>query len=122
MPGDPQIDEAGCIFMLQQDINIETIPYHQNAALQVIMDLWDRKVTRAEFGQHAGTAISFYSTLAKLNVCEQLQAMIAKEPLDPEKMSNTIAELHRIANDKTLALVNIMRKLQHCPTSADTVN
>lgn len=122
MPGDPQINEEGCLYMLQQEINRETIPYHQNAALQVLMDLYDRKVTRDEFGKHAGTAISLYSTLAKLNVVEQLKDLIAVAPLEPGRIEITRAELTRIAADKAASLARCMELLQHCATSQDTVN
>ena len=122
MPGDPQVNEEGCLYMLQQEVNRETIPYLQNAALQVLMDLYDRKVTRNEFGRHAGTAISFYSTLAKLNVVEQVKDLIAVAPLDPVALANTNAELIRIATGKAASLAKCMELLQHCAASQDTVN
>ena len=122
MSGDPQVNEEGCIFMLQQAINIETLPYHQNAALQVVLDLYDRKVTRGEFARGAGTAISFYSTLAKLNVVEQIKVLLVTAPLDPVKLANTTEELTRIATDKAAALAKIMTLLSACATTQDAVH
>ena len=122
MPGDPQVNEDGCIFMLQQAINAETLPYHQNAALQVIMDLYDRKVTRDEFGKNTGTAISFYATLAKLYVIDQTRTMLADGTLTDEAVARSHAMLTAIASDKAAALVKCMTLLSSCATSEDTVN
>jgi hypothetical protein len=122
MPGDPQINEAGCIFMLQQEINAETLPYHQNAAIQVIIDLYDRKVSREEFLKSAGTAVSFYATLAKLYVIEQTHALTVTNTLTLETVDTATAKLHVIAADKAAALVKIMVLLAECPTSEDKVH
>ena len=122
MPGDPYINEAGCIFMLQQAINQETQPYHQNAALQVVMDLYDRKVTREEFARNAGTAIAFYATLAKLYVVEQTRTMLAAETLNMEAVGKSSIMLTEIATEKAAALTKIMTLLSACATTRDAVH
>ena len=120
--GDPQINEEGCIFMLQQAVNQETLPYHQNAALQVVMDLYDRKVTREEFGKNVGTAISFYATLAKLYVIDQTRELKAKDALTEEIIANSHIALTTIATDKAAALVKCMVLLSCCATTQDAVH
>ena len=122
MPGDPQINEGGCVYMLQQDINFETLPYHQNAALQVIMDLWDRKVTREEFGRSAGHAITFYATLAKLYTIQQTATMFAGGTLNADIIETSRTKLHEIAHERRGHLIKVMNLLMECPTSEDRVN
>jgi len=122
MPGDPQINEAGCVFMLQQEINAETLPYHQNAALQVLIDLYDRKVTREEFLHHAGIVVTFYSTLAKLNVIDQVRAMTITNTLTLETVDTSHVKLHEIAAAKAAMLSKFMTLMAQCPMSDDVVH
>jgi hypothetical protein len=122
MSGDPFIDEDQCIFMLQQEINQETLPYHQNAALQVVMDLYDRKVTREEFARNAGTAISFYATLAKMHVVAQTRAMQEAGTLDYAVMASSTAKLAEIAAGKARSMIQCVAMLRECATTQDTVH
>jgi hypothetical protein len=122
MPGDPYINEAGCIQMLQQEITPEFLPYHQNAALQVVMDLYDRKVTREEFARNAGVAISFYATLAKLYVVEQTRDMSAAGTLTLDAIDTSATKLTEIAAGKAVQLARFMELLSQCPWSEDAVH
>jgi hypothetical protein len=122
MPGDPQINEAGCIYMLQQEITFETLPYVQNAALQVVADLYDRKTTRDEFMKNVGTAISLYATLAKISIVRQSQALLADGPMDGEEVGKAGDHLTAVAAGKAAALVKVMRLLMECATSEDKVH
>lgn len=119
---DPLINEPLCLMMLQQEINDETMPYMQNAALQVIMDLWDRKVTREEFAKSCGVAIMLHSTIAKLYVIAQTRELTVTEKLTLETIDTSTARLTEFATDKRVALGAIMERLMQCPTSEDSVH
>lgn len=122
MPGDPQIDENACIFMLSQEVNTQTLPYHQNAALQVLADLYDRKVTREVFMTECGNAIGLYATLAKLYITQQTRSMMADASLTPEIITDYETKLVEIATRKAASLVKCMELLKQCPWSEDKVH
>jgi len=107
--GDPQLDEDMIIHMIQQPVTQLTLPYLQQAAMMVLTDLWDRKVTREEFGLSAGKAITMYTALAKLHVHYAM-------------LDASMDKLHEIIGKRVIELVKVVEALQACPTSQDTVN
>lgn len=122
MPGDPRINEQGCLFMLQQPVNLETLPYLQNAALQVVVDLYDRKVTREEFMKSAGDAITLYAMLAKLYVTAQTSDLHDKGTLTSDTIQTYADKLVLQASGRMAALAKMMTLLVQCPTSDDVVH
>lgn len=120
--GDPQLDEDMIIHMIQQPVTQLTLPYLQQAAMMVLTDLWDRKVTREEFGLSAGKATTMYTALAKLHVLMNVRTAIADNKLDYAMLDASMDKLHEIIGKRVIELVKVVEALQACPTSQDTVN
>jgi hypothetical protein len=120
--GDPRIDEASVIHTLQQEVNDETLPYLQQAALAVILDLYDRKVERAYFSTHCGNAITMYTALAKLRISYQTLVMLKDGTLSEDTIMAYCASMGATVTEKSKHLVGVMKDLMQCPTSLDKVH
>lgn len=118
----PVLDEQNILDLLQLPIQLQTISAIQAGAAQALVDLFDRKVTRAEFMDEAGTCLSLYAQTAKLWMLANIKAASDEAGLDTvafEKAERGVTNLIGRDVERVVALV---KRLQSCPTSEDKVH
>jgi hypothetical protein len=122
MSGEPLIDENATLLMLRQPVTMDTLPYIQSAALQVLVDLYDRKVTRENFGLYAGRCVGLYATLAKLAVLANTRYFLDQDKLTAENIDASAEKLIEASTKMTSQVEKTLALLMECPTPQDPVN
>lgn len=119
---DPVLDEQNILDLLQVPVQLQTIGVIQAGAAQALVDLFDRKVTRAEFMEEASTCLSLYAQTAKLWMLANMKAAYEEAGIDGvafEKAERGVTHLISRDVERVVALV---KRLQSCPTSEDKVH
>ncbi len=98
------------------------MPAIQTAAIQALLDLYDRKVTRDEFINNAAPCVTLYGSCSKLNLLESVREAYIDGELSPEKMGNSETALCDLIRKQCEAVIEVVKRLQMCPTSRDSVN
>lgn len=119
---DPFLDEDGIIALLTCAPIRDNVARLQTGAVQALADLYDRKVTRQEFLSGASLCLSLYSSAARMDILASTYDVFENGTLSTasfEKASGQLQDLIRVQCDNTIELV---RRLQKCPTSQDKIH
>lgn len=119
---DPVLDEEGILELLTMPVSSQTVSALQAGAVQAMIDLYDRKVTRDEFIHSIAPCINLYGQLAKLWLLSNVKAVHATGDLDAdrfEKAEKGLVDMVKLDVDK---VTQIVKRLTECPTSKDQIN
>lgn len=119
---DPVFDESCVIALLQSTARPENVARLQTGAVQALVDLYDRKATREEFINNAGTCIALYGQVSKLWMLDNIEAANADGVLDKNCFETARRGLEDLIRHQSERVVEIVRRLQQCPTSTDPIN
>lgn len=122
MPGDPLIDEEGILELLSVPVQANTIGALQAGAVQALLDLYDRKVTREEFIKSAAPCIELHAQAAKLWLLNNITRVYADGELDEERLKRAHDGLTAITTTAASRVHDIVSKLVECPTSEDKIH
>lgn len=120
--GDPVFDEDEIKELLMLPINAAHYGYLQTGAVQCLIDLYDRGVTREEFLNLAQPCFVLYETMAKVWFLSQTKKAFEDNVLNDQMIANTEKALESLARNQAQQVIEIVKRLQECPTSKDTVN
>ncbi len=119
---DPVLDEDYIIELLRVPVKAATIDRIQAGAVQALMDLFDRKCTRDEFLSLASRCISLYGQTAKMWMLSNIAVVHEEGTLDKKTFDVAIKGLEQIIRVQSEAVVEIVQRLQMCPSSRDKVH
>lgn len=119
---DPLLDEDGILMLLNAVISPATTNALQAGAVQTLLDLYDRKVTRAEFCEHGSECLALYGSVAKLWMLNNIHEVFAEHGLTEDKFAHAERQLVELIRKQTTTLIEQVKRLQACPTSQDQIH
>jgi hypothetical protein len=119
---DPVFDEELIVELFKSAVNRENTGRIQQAAVHMLADLYDRGVTRDEFISMATLCISLYAQCAKLWVLGNVEEVFDAGDLTNERFKIGSGQLEEIIRKQCMDAIEVMKRLQDCPTSADKVH
>ena len=118
----PLLDEDWMITLLRSAPVNDGLDRIQAGAAQALIDLYDRKVTRDVFLEHATPCFALYGQCAKLWLLKHIQDVYDEGMLDSaafKKAETGLADLIRRQAEET---INLVKRLQLCPMDEDRVH
>lgn len=119
---DPVFDEDYICALLAVPVNLQMIVTLQTGALQALIDLYDRKVTREEFMNNVAPCVTLYGQCAKLWMLASVQKAYAENDLTEERFQQTEKSMVELIRKQSQTVIEIVKRLQLCPTSQDKVH
>lgn len=119
---DPVLDEDIIIHFLKAPPVKEHAGRIQSGAIQALLDLFDRKVTRDEFAPAAGNCVLLYSSASKLMILESMRELAADNALTSDKFDTALEQLSELMRVQAGSIIEMVERLQLCPTSQDSVH
>lgn len=118
---DPLLDEIEIMQDLHTPVTVSAVARLQQASVGVMMDIYDRKVTRDHYCAMLGPCISMYGAMAKLYVLNNVRKSFYKGQVNAENLDEAIAELESNARSHIEHVKKVLAELRECPTSADPI-
>lgn len=119
---DPIIDEELIMALLKGTVCPDNVNRLQQGAIFALVDLYDRKVTRDEFTNMASSCIALYGQLAKLWVLRNIEQVYDEGELDKPRFHTARDALQDVIRAQCEGVIDIVKRLQACPTSEDKVH
>ena len=119
---DPVLDEQYIIELLRCPVKAETVTMLQGGAVQALIDLYDRKVTREEFANLASPCLALYGQTAKLWLLANIEGVFDSGDLDKDRFVKAREGLENLVRKQAETVIEIVKRLQTCPTSQDKVH
>lgn len=119
---DPVFNEDHIIALLRMPILNSSLGALQAGAIQSMIDLFDRKVTREEFVEQLAPCIALYGTATKMWLLDNIEAVHDDGDLNKEKFKAARAALVELARKQSETVVELVKRLQMCPSSQDKVH
>lgn len=119
---DPIMDEDYIRALLSIPVKVDNSDAIQAGAVQALIDLYDRKVTREEFCQSASACITLYGQCAKFWMLHNIADVFKQGDLDQAKFDKADEAFTALIRKQTETVIEIVKRLQLCPTSQDAVN
>jgi hypothetical protein len=118
----PFFDEQLIVDLLKSTVNVDNVGRIQQGAVQALVDLYDRKVTRDEFTTMASLCLALYSQAGKLWVLGNIEAVYAAGDLDTKRFATAREQLVEIMRKQCEGVIDIVKRLQLCPNDEDKVH
>jgi hypothetical protein len=122
MPSDPIFDEDMIRSLLSMPCDIEHTDTIQAGAVQTMIDLYDRKVTREEFCASLAPCLALYGQAAKLWLLHNIQDVFLAEQLTIQKFTDADKSMTEVLRKQCNTVIEIVKRMQDCPTSRDKVH
>jgi len=119
---DPILDENIILHFLKAPPAAEHVNMIQSGAIQALIDLYDRKVTRAEFCAAAGQCVLLYASASKMMVLESMRELSAENILTADKFSEALSQLAELMRVQSQSVIEMVERLKQCPTSQDKLH
>ncbi len=119
---DPVFDEDLIVDLLKSSVTRENTGRIQQGAVHLLVDLYDRGVTRDEFTTAASLSLSLYAQCAKLWVLGNIEEVNIAEGLTPERFKTASAQLEDVIRKQCLDAIEILKRLKECPLSTDKIH
>lgn len=119
---DPKLDEDFILHMLRAPPAVEHIGLLQGGAAQSLLDMYDRGMTRPEFCEHASKVLALYAQCAKLWLLDNIKAAHDVAPLTAETFKTAHDQLADLIRKQSEEVIEVVKRLQTCPTSEDRVH
>lgn len=117
----PILDEDGILMLLQRPILPENVNALQAGAVQAMVDLYDRQVTREEYCELLTPCLTLYGQASKLWILENIYRVHKEHGLDELRFKQAAEELAAIISKQIDEVVAIVKRVKQCPTSEDTI-
>lgn len=119
----PVLDEDWMIQLLKTPTSIDHgTDRVQAGAAQALVDLFDRKVQREFFVEHAGPCLSLYGQCAKLWILRHIKTVFDEGELTAEAFEKADRGLSDLIRRQGAEVVAIVKQLQECPADEDRVH
>lgn len=119
---DPVLDEQNIVALLRCPIKAETVGRLQAGAVQAMIDLYDRKVTREEFINAIAPCITLYGSAAKIWILDNVRVSHEDGQLDAATFDQAMNGLADLTRKQAEIVVEMVKRLIQCPTSQDHVH
>lgn len=119
---DPVLDEDYILALLRLPVTADNGQGLQAGAVQALCDLYDRKTTRQEFQEGAGACLVLYTSAAKFMFLERMRYAHKEEMLTEVQFAEAHKEFEDLIRTQAANVVEIVKRLQLCPTSQDKVH
>lgn len=120
---DPLLDEDGIIMLLRTPVSPDSVSPLQGGAVQALLDLYDRKVTRDVFCEHGSLCLALYGSVAKLWMINNIHEVFkADGGLTEEKFALAQTQLADLIRKQAETLIDTVKRLQMCATSGDKIH
>lgn len=121
---DPLLNEDYIRNLLSVPVNVENVDAMQAGAVQALIDLYDRKVTREAYCGMAASCITLYAQCSKLWMLHNVKHQLADgdRNLTDETWARSDAVFCELIRKQAEKVVEIVKRLQLCPTSEDLVH
>ena len=119
---DPIFDEDFIKELLSVPVGPDTANALQTGAVQCMIDLYDRKVTRDEFCNALGACITLYGQVHKLTMLHRIRDKFESGELGIETFTKTDEYMGDLIRKQCEGVIEIVTRLQLCPSSRDKVH
>lgn len=119
---DPVLDEDGIIALLSTPINPQTSEAVEAGAVQLMMDMFDRKCDRREFASHVGMAVTLYASCSRLQLLNSIREVWEAGNLNEQRIGKAYNEITDLIRAQQVSCVAMMERLKQCPTSQDKLH
>lgn len=119
---DPILDEDYIRGLLSVPVTAENISALQAGAIQALCDIYDRKVTRDEFTESAAACLVLHSQCSKLWMLHSIKDPFDDGALTAEMFVTTDKGMCDLIRRQAEKVIEIVKRLQLCPTSKDPVH
>lgn len=119
---DPVLDEQQIIQLLKAPCTVEMVNILQSGAVQALVDLYDRKVTRDEFTAMASPCIALYGQCSKLWLLDNIKDVFMTGDLTAQRFDDAKNGLADVIRKQAETVIEQVKRLQLCPTSQDQVH
>lgn len=116
---DPRMDEEMILNLLRSGENAQAI---QAGAVQALLDMYDRGVTREVFCNHASACLALYSHVAKLWMLNNIRAPFDAGGLTAGSFIAAEKHLLDVIGKQAEEVIALVKSLQACPTSEDAIH
>jgi hypothetical protein len=119
---DPHIDEDLMVDLIATNLAPDTVRRLMAGAIMLLLDAYDRKVTRDNFCQIASGAVALHSYAAQYGCIVLARALSRSGDLTEQKLTDSVETLRRLTEDGAEASIIHARNLRECPWSDDAVH
>lgn len=119
---DPILDEDTIVALLKSPISAQTVVRIQSGAMQALMDLYDRKVTREEFVTLASPCVALHSSAARMWLLANVERVYDNDKLDDDAFKQANESLEALIRVQSETVIEIVKRLKMCSTSQDVVH
>lgn len=119
---DPLLDEDGIVQLLQSPIEVDNIHRLQAGAMQALLDIYDRKVTRQEFINLSSPVVALFGQAAKYWMLNNIKMAHDERLLDDNQFQIAESGMQDLMRKQCETVIEIVRRLQSCPTSLDKIH
>lgn len=119
---DPYFDEKVIIDLLSSPCTLDHVQQHQMGAVQAMMDLYDRGCTREEYADALSKVIGVYAQASKLYVLHNIESVFDEGALSKEKFVDADKRMCDLLRTQSGLVIELMKRLQQCPTSKDKIH
>lgn len=119
---DPVFDEDDIIHLLRAPVVPGAIDALQRGSMQALLDLYDRKVDRKEFIAAGSLCVTMYAMLSRVYVLKSIEQLFRDGELAQGSFDKANEEIAQLVRVQAEALIEVVKRLQMCPTSKDKVH
>jgi hypothetical protein len=119
---DPVLDENIILALLQCAPLQENLGRIQQGAVQALMDLYDRKVTREEFASAASPCLALFGQCSKLWMLGNIENAFRAGVVDQNTLDEARAAIQDLLSKQIESVVGVVERLRECPLTTDKVH
>ena len=118
----PVLNEDYILNLLSSPISKDTVHRLQDGAVQTLLDLYDRKVTREEFILNAGPCVLLYGQTAKYWALCTIYEQVLTDTITKDDYRNIILQLESNIKEQKFTVASVVERLKQCPLEKDPIN
>lgn len=118
----PVLEEEIIKRLLQYPATPDNLPFLQNAAMQCLLDMYDRKLTRPEFIEHGSKAVTLYAQMAKLWLLDHIYELHREGVLTENSFTSAQVQMKELIEVIARELIETVKRMQECPLDEDKIH
>jgi hypothetical protein len=119
---DPVLDEQLIIDLIETKPAADTMNRLRAGALMLVVDAYDRKITRERFLMVAHTAMALHSYASQYTGVDNMQDLFRAGKLDDAVLTDALGEATKLLESYIDRALKEARLLKQCPLSVDKVH
>lgn len=114
--------EDAIVEMLNVPITAQTVETIQCGAVQLLIDLYDKKVTREEFCKDAAPLLELYGQTAKLWLLNNIHQVYKDHGLDEDRFAMAEKGITALIAKGVERATDMAKALRECATDGDKIH